>query len=362
MKMEEIRKVATDFAHENWGKVAGNKEGMELIGIELFQELTMQMVNYQGKKTNLISKIPKNTFLEDLEEVYKQKRFPDGEYTFQNETDKCQAFHKAIIAAHSKQLFDLISQSKTKQISIPGLSPVAVSDFMQFIYFGRTSFNPVGSCEIIEFALNQFSLREFRDPIYNSIMNGITIQNVLPILRVTYLPQANFRTIQKLRQTVLQFITENFNEINMIQLRKLQPSGEIGFQMMADVMDALYFAQAPQMKSNPSKVLSKSTSVLKLSERAVVSSADYKDIKADFAAGNKKKHLSSTANLKLSSNSENYANLIQPTATKQSGAPSLTETPTTGGSHIERRSLRKKKNSKSDLHAASADEIKQDSL
>lgn len=248
LKMEDVKATAIKYIHENWGQVATNREGMELIGLEMFQELTISMQTFQASGTQqntenrrssiAANQLVVNSLISDFREIYRDRMFTDGEAIFGDAPPV--KFHRAILAAYSKPLFNIITQSKTKQISFQGLTPVAINDLIQFVYFAKTDLDPLGSCALIEHAISQLGLINLRDHCFNSIANGISLASVLPILRVTYLPHAKHRTTTKLRETLHKFICDHFDQVDIPSIRKLEPSIDVGYEILADLLESLY--------------------------------------------------------------------------------------------------------------------------
>ena len=252
LDMADIKAIATEFAHSKWGLFASNKAGMGIIGIELFQELTISMTqrnaSTDGKAKSPRESTVKDQLAADFEAVYREARFVDGEFVVPSQEGgepTIFKFHKAVLAGWGKPFFNLISLSRTKQFTLEGLGEAAVRDLLEFIYFGKTNLDPVGACQTIEHAMNQYSLHDMREAASTSIAKGINGSNAIPILRMTYLPQCKHRTMVKLREKVLQFICENFKEVPIHTLRDIEHS-HFEHHLMADVLDAYYYYENPQ--------------------------------------------------------------------------------------------------------------------
>lgn len=244
LKMNDISELAVAYAHDKWAQVATNRKGMELIGLEMFQELTISM---QQKKPIPDPRPPvENTTLADFQRVYTERMFTDGEAIFsEGEPVK---FHRAIVCAYSKPLANLIMQSKSKQTTFEGFDQIGFENLLKSIYYGDNFFDPFGACTIIEFGLVPLGVSELREPALNSLTMGINARSVLPILRVTYLSQAKHRLAVKLRELALQFICENFENVPVGSVKEFLPT-DIAHQMMADILEALYFVDNPESKS-----------------------------------------------------------------------------------------------------------------
>lgn len=245
LQLEDIKKLATSFAHQNWPQFCGHKGGMEIIGIELFQEITiaMQFFKEEEKIDTRVEalKVVPCTVIEDYKEILREARFADADFVFPNpDVAENIKFHRCIVAAHTKPLSQLIMASnKSKQYILDGVSYVATKDLLEYIYFGDTNFNPVGACRLIENAVQQYALQHILDPCIDSISNGITDEYSVDILRVTYLPNFQTQPMKDLRGKVLDHICKNFRNVSIPTIRSVQPA-DIAYQMVADVLDSIY--------------------------------------------------------------------------------------------------------------------------
>lgn len=256
-----MKTLATSYAHQNWPQFCAHKGGMEIIGIELFQELTIGMQHFNDS-TKLdcrpeALKIVPCTVVSDFKEILSECKYADGDFLFPNpDVAEHIKFHRCIVAAHSKPLFQLItSNNKTKQYIIDGLSYASIKDLLEYIYFGDIKFDPVGACKTIELAINQFALKHLLQHCIHSISNGIKDEYAIDILRVTYLPEFQTPEMNDLRQNVLQHICKHFKAIQITTIRSVKPK-EIAYEMLADVLEIVYqnFPEGAAILLPPKKV------------------------------------------------------------------------------------------------------------
>merc|ERR1712137_606594 len=259
LEMSDIKELVTQFAHSKWSQFTQHKGGMEIIGLELFQELTVAMSQSNGRKNSISISLTtvEDTLLSDFQSIYKEARFVDAEFVVTPPTraDGSRAdvttfkFHKAIVAAYSKPLFNLLAaQPKAKQFTLDGLYGAAISGLLEFIYYGKSDLDPIGACQIVEHAMSQYSLHAIREVASFSIANGIDRYNAISILRMTYLPQCKHRSMVKLSEAAIHFICANYASVDILSLRKLEHS-HFGHNLMADVLEAYYYYQYPGMKT-----------------------------------------------------------------------------------------------------------------
>jgi len=256
LHMKETKTLATSFAHQNWPQFCAHKGGTEIIGIELFQEITVAMQFYKPEEkidtTPEALKFVPSTIVNDFREILKEGRFSDADFVFKD-VGESMRFHRAIVAAHSRPLFQLISaNNKVKQFVLDGLSPVAVRDLLEYIYYSDADFDPLGACQMVEYAVTQFALQHMLDDCIESISDGITVDGSLPILRVTYLP--NFEqnpAMRELREKALNQICRHFKNTAIPDLRGIQPPS-IAYAMTADILDKV-FTSFPMEGPTPSE-------------------------------------------------------------------------------------------------------------
>jgi len=244
LDMKDAKDLATSFAHQNWPQFCAHKGGTEIIGIELFQEITVAMQFYKPDQKIDTSpealKFVPSTIVQDFREILNESRFSDADFVFKD-VGESMRFHRAIVAAHSRPLFQLLSaNNKVKQFVLDGLSPVAVRDLLEYIYYSDADFDPLGACQIVEYAVTQFALQHMLDDCIESISDGITDAGSLSILRVTYLP--NFEqnpAMRELRDKALTHICRHFKATAIPDLRAIQPPN-IAYAMTADILDKIY--------------------------------------------------------------------------------------------------------------------------
>ena len=255
LEMNNIKDMAYHFAFDKWSQFAAHKGGMDIIGIEIFQDLTINMNNRANLPKPPPMTLVKNELVSDFKTICDDQRFTNGEIVVEGDESTVFKFHKVILAAYSKPFFNLIStQPKGKSFTLSGLSKDAVSDLLSFIYYGKEDLDPVGSCQIIEHAMTQYSLHDIRETASNSISKGITCDNAVGILRLTYLPQSKHRSMVKLREKVLQFICDNFKKVPIPSIRELEHSN-FGHNLMADILETFFYRENPDAK----KLYEKST-------------------------------------------------------------------------------------------------------
>lgn len=232
-----IKDVALVHCSRNWGQVITNTKGSEILGLSLFHELTItvqQMKASDLEKKDEQKSPPPNTLHSDFAQILSNQSYCDGEFTAGSEPIR---YHKAILGAHSKPLLALLKQ-KSKNISFPGMDGAAFYNLLEFVYFGKLELDALACVKLLEFAVSQLELEHLRPHAISSVANGITVHTCLPILRITYLPYLETKS-ESLRKAAIKCVCENFTRIDVHSIRTMDTT-KIGFNMMADILEALY--------------------------------------------------------------------------------------------------------------------------
>ena len=293
LEIDDIKDLGTSFAHQNWSQFCADKPGMEIIGIELFQELTVAMQFYKPENKKDLSvealKVVPSTVVADFKAILEEAKYADGDFIFPNpDVAENIKFNCAIVAAHTKPLFQLMSSNKSKQFIIEGLSYRSTKDLLEYIYFGDVNFDAIGACKLIEYTINQYALQHVLGDCITSIFSGITDKSALDILRVTYLPNFQTATMQELREKVLEHICRDFKDIDIPVVRSVKPK-DIAFEMLADILDSIHQSPSKVVSARGPGGIAHESSVDKLEKPPLVSSESSKRLK-----GRKKKTKSVT--------------------------------------------------------------------
>ena len=260
LKIETLKQFCANFAHENWSEFSLNKSGLEIIGLDLFQELTISkaqkaaltpspgsssssssssIASPRGRSDSVSGmNVPKDMIVDDFQTIYMGMLFADGRAVC-NDSEEPLVFHKAILAAHSPPLFAMIDQyTKEKQphLQIKTLNRLEFQQILQFVYTGTCDLTVRPALHLIEFAVHELQMPELRDVCEKLISLKITADIVLDLLYVTYLPHCEGRPVlQKLRQHCIEYICENFGAVEISLLRTLRPP-----TMAYDILEALH--------------------------------------------------------------------------------------------------------------------------
>ena len=97
----------------------------------------------------------------------------------------------------------------TDVLGVTGMEPEAFRSVLKFVYFGNVDITPLLACDCAPFAkrFEAFELQKISESI---IAHNISGNNVLPILKVAYLPENMDRPeMASLRAHCLMFLTQN---------------------------------------------------------------------------------------------------------------------------------------------------------
>lgn len=267
--LESMKEVALGYCKENWMELLQNKSCSEVLGLALFQELTIA-VQVGGDKPLVIPEQkaePFNTLTKDFGSILETEAFADAEVVVEGKTIR---FHKAIVAAFSKTLHKHIHSQKGKTVAFPGLNAVAVQNMLEFIYFQQKKFSPVGATALLEHGLQQYELGSMAQHVVGALRAGVSVETCLPILRITYLPiTQEFLGDGSLREKSLRCVCENFPRVDVPAIKALAPSNiELNFKIMTDVVEALHqFSRGALEAAAPAKKTKRTSSKKKLSTK-----------------------------------------------------------------------------------------------
>jgi len=204
------------FALQHYNEFISNKDGIYILGIELFQEVVAAFqTNPEPPKEIRPEECP-DTLLEDFKRMYELMPYSDAIFTVGSENIK---IHKAILIAHSDSFAGLLRDDSGLR-----LSPGAFKSMLKFLYYGDDNIEPLPACELIAFSRSN-KLPALNRICEDKIRDSISIGTVLNILSVSYLasPDGKLDLVNELRAKCFPFILSNLNEIDFSRLRTFNP-------------------------------------------------------------------------------------------------------------------------------------------
>jgi len=228
-KLTELKNFSINYCLNNWTSVSASKDGLAIIGLSLFQEMTVQKAQMTTTPPLLEpTPPPPNTIVEDFQKVRSLMHFADAVSVFGGTIIP---YHRCILSAASPKFLTMFlkesgsSKKKLAQYQFDNISGGAFKGLIDLIYSGTTNINLNEACELLEHIAVPFELHSVQKHCEDLICqeDQIAEDNVMNILRITYLKSSEGRahlTI-KARSNCLAFICAHFRDIEISQLKDL---------------------------------------------------------------------------------------------------------------------------------------------
>lgn len=222
LKMKAAKDICLDFALQTPQFIA-NKDGVKLLGIELFQEAVLLFQNPPERLPPLEIN-SKETIVIDFAQLF-DKREETGDVSFRIHTSNIPC-HKAILAAASEPLANLIKATSHPVVVFPEestkLSPEAFLSLLKWLYFGDDNIEPLEATQLITFS-KEYDLPQLKIICEGKIKDGIAPPTVLSILKVVYDPimEENRALQTELKERCLDFIVTHMKQVNFAPLERL---------------------------------------------------------------------------------------------------------------------------------------------
>jgi len=252
LKDDRVRKFCMDFLllPETFKEFVLRKDLTTDLGMELFSELVTlnataaaggKIIDTKGKKGGHaiadLGDCPTAKIRDDFKELYNTMLYADAFVRLDNQTIK---FHKAILAAASKPLYDALSKAKltagqlddvsdtlefTKdQRFYEKLSAEAFKSLLKFVYYGDTGVEALPACLLIPF-VREYGMKDLQELCEKVIQASVTDSNVaLKIMAVTYLAIMRSREDMrdKLRKECIGHIVTHLKEIDFLEIKNME--------------------------------------------------------------------------------------------------------------------------------------------
>ena len=238
-QLAELKKLTLNFCFNNWQTISASKDGLSIIGLALFQEITI--LKGMGETPELIPPVamPNNSIVEDFCNVRSTMEYTDAVAMFGSITIP---FHSFILAASSFKLAHIIfkdySTRKVPHFYFETISPEAFSGFLDLAYCGCTSMDVIYACELLENFVVPFELPEVRDQCEALLNtpNVINLDNIYRLSSVCYSPvqEDRKRLTNDLKLSCLSFICTFFKSISPQKIEEISPF------MTRDVLEILH--------------------------------------------------------------------------------------------------------------------------
>lgn len=205
-----------EFALQHYNEFISNKDGIYILGIELFQEVVAAFQTNPQPPTPLRVEDNQDTLLADFKKMYDQMAYSDVSFQLGSETIKA---HKAVLIAHSEGFNALIRDDSNLRIS-----PAAFKSMLRFLYYGDDDIETIPACELIAFS-RTLKLSTLGQICEEKIRDSISVPSVLSILSITYLPADGGKQelANELRGKCFPFILQHLDEIDFSRLKTYNP-------------------------------------------------------------------------------------------------------------------------------------------
>eukprot|EP01094_Clydonella_sp_ATCC50884_P013722 TRINITY_DN239_c1_g1_i1.p1 TRINITY_DN239_c1_g1~~TRINITY_DN239_c1_g1_i1.p1 ORF type:complete len:484 (+),score=221.94 TRINITY_DN239_c1_g1_i1:133-1584(+) len=289
-----IKALCMQFCMLNYVEVVGKKSGISSIGIELFQEITMEHTKGAEVQELVAPEAPEVNIPAEFEAVHKDMAHADAVAVF-SETDKTVPFHRAVLAAHSDPLLRLMlnysgDAKKPAKIPFEGVTELAFRSLLQLVYFGRSNtLSPVAACNLIAKLVVPFELDQVRG-YCEQVAGDLTVVNVLTVLEMTYLPINVDRPkiTGDLRERCLSFVVGQFPKISVLQIEYMPHN------ILMDILKAMHSHQkavgVPGHEAGSSDAQSDTVKALVTPRAVSMATMDRSDSSSDATKRRKKKH------------------------------------------------------------------------
>eukprot|EP01118_Nematostelium_gracile_P000256 TRINITY_DN1024_c0_g1_i4.p1 TRINITY_DN1024_c0_g1~~TRINITY_DN1024_c0_g1_i4.p1 ORF type:complete len:644 (+),score=160.44 TRINITY_DN1024_c0_g1_i4:755-2686(+) len=256
LHQQSVKNFCFYFIVQSYNTFIGHKEAVKDLGIELFQEVVERFQSFiAGEfKAPEVPAEPPNTIVEDYKKVFDEIESTDIHFKVGMEYIPC---HRAILASQSPELNNLCAQAtvpaKGKEIPEhiilgplkgrdgkdgPSITPGAFKSILQFCYYGDVNIKPLHAIEILPFA------KDYQLPVLQAVCEDIVKQNIgketaLRTLTISYLPQLEDRValVKELRRDSIGFILSNLKQVDLVNLKNLDPNIAIDILLERQVWD-----------------------------------------------------------------------------------------------------------------------------
>mmetsp|Transcript_7129 Transcript_7129/g.7824 ORF Transcript_7129/g.7824 Transcript_7129/m.7824 type:complete len:539 (+) Transcript_7129:58-1674(+) len=241
LKVASAKEVLMDYAYKN-PVILGNTEGVNILGIGLFQEVVVLQQKQPQKLADVLEVTESENSSKHFRHLYDLERKNSADIQFRIE-GKLILCHKCIFASASPQVASILLQDPQGDakkggleyiLPVPGFTSDAFECLLKWIYYRDTNVKPAASTQLIKFCKG-FNMPELKQVCENVVVDNIQTSTVLSILEVAYNPVMEDNPIlrKRLKHNATKFFTQNFYNID------LTPIGTMPLAIAADLLKAL---------------------------------------------------------------------------------------------------------------------------
>jgi len=218
-----VEAFAKWYALEHYNEFVSNKDGLHILGIDLFQEVVtaFQAFAAGGMAQPRLMDQPPDTLLQDFRRMFESMFYADGKIVIDNEQIVC---NRALLGAWSDKFKALLKDVPPTGVPIKGLSVEGWQQMSRFLYYGDEGVDALPACELVGFG-RQMELEDLVVVCENKIRNSVDINTVISVLEVAYSPAIAHKQelVTHLKSKVFPFILEHYCEVNLQPLRMMNP-------------------------------------------------------------------------------------------------------------------------------------------
>jgi len=242
LKDDRIRKFCMDFLllPDSFKDFVLRKDLTTDLGMELFTELVTLNATQAAQGPKQMEKLgdcPTAKIRDDFKDLYTNMLYADACVNLQGETIQ---FHKAILAAGSKHIYENFNKAKVtsgqledvsecleltkEQRFYEKVSPDAFRSLLRFLYYGETDIEALPACLLIPFA-KFYGMNELQELCEKKIQQNISNSKVvLKIMAVTYLAimAAREDMRDRLRKECIAHCMTHLKDINLAEIRNYE--------------------------------------------------------------------------------------------------------------------------------------------
>lgn len=216
LKEERVKGFCLQFALGHYNEFISNKDGIYILGIELFQEVVAAFQTNPQPPQEMRPEDHPDTLLDDFKRMYEGMPYSDITFMIRNESIRC---HKAVLAAHSEAFVNTIFKDE----SLVRLTPAAFHTMLRFTYYGDDEVEPLPACELVDFS-RKYKLPSLLRICEDKIRCSVAMDTVLPILSIAYLPADGKQDlVEELKSKCFPFILQNLSKVDLKMIQASHP-------------------------------------------------------------------------------------------------------------------------------------------
>mmetsp|Transcript_12619 Transcript_12619/g.15732 ORF Transcript_12619/g.15732 Transcript_12619/m.15732 type:complete len:569 (-) Transcript_12619:130-1836(-) len=215
---ERIKGFCLQFALKNYNDFIANKDGIYILGIELFQEVVAAFQTNPSPPASIYPQGgPPDTLVDDYKKLYEMMPYSDFSIPAGSENIRC---HKALLLAYSDVLGNSLIKEPDNTVRI---SAEALKSMLKFSYYGYGEVEAKPACELVGFCRRN-KLPTLLRICEDKIRNSVNADTVMDILGVSYLPADGKQDlVDELQSKCFPFILENLDKVDLTMAKAFNP-------------------------------------------------------------------------------------------------------------------------------------------